>query len=253
MNTGIIVQARIKSTRLPSKILKKILGKPILILELERIKKIMNIDEIIVVIPISPGDEIIEEIVYKYDKSIKVFKGSENDVLDRYFKAAQLFKLDNIVRITSDCPLIDPKVSNLVIKKFFENNCDYCSNVEPRTFPYGLETEIFSYNILNKIWQKVKRSDEREHVTLYIRKHLNEFKFQNVTNSIDLTNLRWMLDYQRDFDFIQEVYKKLYNVKKDIFYMEDILNLLKKEPNLINEIESWHKLSDTFKRKRIIK
>lgn len=231
-NIVVIIQARTGSTRLPRKIMKTILGKPILILDLERIRRMETINKIVVATTELKEDDTIVKVVRDYNEGIGIFRGSESDVLDRYYKAARELNADIIVRITSDCPLIDPKVSDLVVETFLKNEFDYCCNNMPRTFPHGLDTEVFSFKALKKVWEEAKKPYEREHVTPYIRKNPDKFKIINVKNSVDLSHLRWTLDYPEDFEFITEIYKRLYH-KKKIFYMEDMLDVLTKEPWLI--------------------
>lgn len=228
-----IVQARMGSTRLPGKVMKKILGKEVILHDIERLKQIKNLDEIVIATTTKNTDSIIVETVKNYDSNIGIFRGSEEDVLDRYYKAAKKFNADVIVRITSDCPLIDPLVSDKVIDAFIDNNCDYCSNTLKRTFPQGLDTEVFSFEALEKAWNEAKEDYQREHVTPYLYEHPEKFKLLNISNDKDLSHLRWTLDTIEDFNFINEIYKRLYS-EKNIFDMNDILNVLEKEPYLID-------------------
>lgn len=238
MNIVVITQARVGSTRLPGKIMKKILGKTVLIHDLDRIKEMKTINKIVVATTDLEEDDIIVKAVNGYDRNIGIYRGSESDVLDRYYKAAKEFNATVIVRITSDCPLIDPKVSDLVVETFLKNDCDYCCNTLPRTFPHGLDTEVFSFEALERVWEEAKSPYEREHVTPYIREDTNKFRRINVKNNDDLTHLRWTLDYPEDFEFITKIYERLYP-KKKIFYMQDIQNVLHKEQWLV-EINSKH-------------
>ena len=212
--------------------MKKILGKKVLIHDLDRIKEMRTINKIIVATTDLKEDNIIPKTVKKYDKSVGIFRGSKDDVLDRYYKAAKEFNADVIVRITSDCPLIDPKLSDLVVEAFQKNECGYCCNNMPSTYPHGLDTEVFSFEALERAWEEAKIPYEREHVTPYIRENPNKFKLLNVKSNVNLSHLRWTLDYPEDFEFITEIYKRLYP-KKRIFYMGDILDVLNKEPWLI--------------------
>ena len=228
----VITQARVGSTRFPGKIMKEILGKTVLIHDLDRIKEMKTINKIVVATTDLEKDDSIINTVKKYNKNIGIYRGSEDDVLDRYYKAAKEFNANVIVRITSDCPLIDPNISDLVVETFLENKCDYCCNNMPRTYPHGLDTEVFSFEALERAWREARKSYEREHVTPYIRESPDKFKIINVWNNVDLSNLRWTLDYQEDFEFITEIYKRL-SPKKKIFYRQDILDVLNKEPWLI--------------------
>ncbi len=124
----------------------------------------------------------------------------------------------------------------MVVEAFLKNDCDYCCNTLPRTFPHGLDTEVFSLDALERVWEEAKSPYEREHVTPYIREDTNKFRRINVKNNDDLTHLRWTLDYPEDFEFITKIYERLYS-KKKIFYMQDILNVLHAEHWLV-EINS---------------
>lgn len=232
MRVVAIVQARMGSTRFPCKVMKKILGKAVLIYDIDRIKKMKTICKIVVATTDLKKDDLIAKTIKKYDTNIGVYRGNECDVLDRYYKAAKKFNANIIVRITSDCPLIDPRISDLVVKTFMENSCDYCCNNMPRTFPHGLDTEVFSFEALERAWKEAKTPYEREHVTPYIRENPDKFKIINTKNNVDLSQLRWTLDYPEDLEFIAEIYKRLYP-SKEIFYMEEVLDVLSKEPWLI--------------------
>ena len=230
-NVVVIIQARMGSTRLPGKIMRSILGKTILIHDLERIKRMKTINGIVVATTILDEDDIIVDSVKNYDKTIGIYRGSQENVLERYYEAAMEFKTDIIVRITSDCPLIDPTISDLVVETFLENQCDYCCNNMPRTYPHGLDTEVFSFEALEKAWREAKATFEKEHVTEYIINNPDNFRLLNVSNDKILNNLRWTLDYLEDFTFIKEIYMRLY-MKKKFFNMNDILELINNEPNL---------------------
>ncbi len=227
-----IVQARMGSTRLPGKVMRTVLGEPILLHTLDRIKKIKSLDKIVIAITTKKQDDIIVGTVGEYDGTIGLFRGSEEDVLDRYYRAATEFGAEAIVRITSDCPLIDPIVSEKVIKTFLGNKCDYCSNNLKRTYPLGLDTEVLTFSALKKTWEEASKDFEREHVTPYIRNNPNKFKHLNVSNDADLSHYRWTLDTPDDLAFINEIYKRLYR-DEETFYTSDVLNLLKNDFNLL--------------------
>lgn len=227
-----IVQARMSSTRLPGKVMKKIVGKLIILHDIDRIKQIKNLNKIVIATTTKKENDIIVKTIKNYDSEIGIFRGSEDDVLDRYYKAAKEFNADVIVRITSDCPLFDPIVSDKVIEAFLNNECDYCSNTLNRTYPLGLDTEIFSFDTLEKAWKEAKENYQREHVTPYVYEHPDKFKLLNVSNNKNLSHLRWTLDTIKDFKFISEIYKRLYN-ENNIFHMKNILKILEKEPELI--------------------
>ena len=226
-----IIQARMGSTRLPGKVLKNIVGKPILAHIIERLKKSRLIDEIVVATTKKTNGPILK---IAQECGVKSFTGSEEDVLDRYYQAAKEYKADVIVRITADCPLIDPRIIDKVIKYYLKNKdrFDYVSNVLERSFPQGLDTEVFPFNVLKKAWYEAKKTYEREHVTIYIYEHLEIFQLANVENSKDLSYMRWTVDEEKDLKFIREIYRRLYREDK-IFCAKDVLNLLEKEPELL--------------------
>lgn len=233
VKTVVIVQARMGSTRLPNKVLLDIEGEPTLWRVINRLSYTKTVDEIIIATTESPSDDAIEN--FAKENGIKYFRGSENDVLDRYYQCAKNHQADTIVRITADCPLIDPRVVDKIVGFFKEHQdiYDYVSNVIPPTFPDGLDTEVFSFSALEKAWKEAKYTSEREHVTAYIYKNPNKFKLYNITNDIDYSALRWTLDTENDLIFIREVYKML-GKDNEIFYMEDVIQLLNKNPELKN-------------------
>lgn len=233
MKVVAIIQARMGSTRLPGKVMKEILGKPVILWDLERVCLSKLIDEIVVAIPYGKENDVIVDTIKEYNDMIVTTRGSEDDVLDRYYNAAVQSTADIVVRITSDCPLIDPTVMDKVIRKFLNSDCDYCSNSLKRTYPLGLDTEVFSFDALAKAWREANIGYEREHVTPYIIENPDEFKSLNVPNDIDLSHYRWTLDTKEDFEFINAIYQKIYP-EKHVFFMDDILDLLNREPSLID-------------------
>lgn len=232
MRVVCIVQARMGSTRLPGKVLKKICGKTVLEHDIERLRMIKNIDEII----IATTDKDIDTRIV--DESIRLgvnyFRGPEEDVLSRYYYAAKEYNADVVVRVTSDCPLIDPKISEKIIQHYLNNidKYDYVSNTIERTYPRGLDTEVFSFKVLEKAFCKAKLHRDREHVTPYIWSNTEIFKIYQYKNEIDYSNLRWTLDTKEDFELISKIYKKMYYHKKFDFKFKNILNLYNEDPEL---------------------
>jgi len=227
----VIIQARMGSSRLPGKILEDIEGQPMLWHIVNRVKTCKLIDEIVVATTVEKNDDQVEEFCKKND--IEVFRGSEADVLDRYYQVAQLYKADVIARITGDCAVIDPKVTDRVVASYLENqdSCDFASNALNRTYPYGVETEVTSFEVLKSAWENAKEERYREHVMPYIIDHPELFHLKSVESNEDLSYLRWTVDQKEDLELIREIYKRLYSPGK-IFYMEDILELVSKEPHL---------------------
>jgi spore coat polysaccharide biosynthesis protein SpsF (cytidylyltransferase family) len=231
-----IIQARTGSTRLPKKVLAKIEGKPMLWHIIERVKKAKNINEIIIATTNRKEDKKIIKIAKK--SGVKSFAGSEEDVLDRYYKAAEKYNTDIIVRITGDCPFVDPEIIDKIVEFFKKNNFDYVSTghitkqKHELNYPAGLNTEVFSFSALKKAWKQALLPSEREHVTPYIWKNDKLFKIRTINSGQNFSHMRWTVDEKQDLKLIREVYKKLYSDQK-IFLMQDILDLFKKEPYLM--------------------
>ncbi len=224
-----ILQARMSSSRFPGKVLKPLLDKPMMIRQIERIKRSNLIDKIIVATSTDKTDDEIEVVCKNYN--IEYFRGSLNDVLDRYYQLAKLYNPDQVVRLTADCPLTDCKLIDEIIEFHVKNDYDYTSNAIKRTYPIGLDVEILKFDILKEIWLKAKLKEEREHLTHYIYNNFELFNTFSYENSEDLSSLRWTVDYFEDYIFIQKVYNILYPVNKS-FNTNDIYNLLAKMPEL---------------------
>ncbi|WP_058953760.1 cytidylyltransferase domain-containing protein [Clostridium tyrobutyricum] len=237
MNIVCIVQARTGSTRLPGKVIKKICGKTVLEHDIDRLKRVKNIDKIIIATTTLEKDNAIVEEAKRMD--VDYFRGSEEDVLSRYYYAAKENNGDVVVRITSDCPLIDSEVTEKIIQYYLYNNAkyDYVSNTIDRTYPRGLDTEVFSFKALEKAFNEAESLRDKEHVTPYIWDNPSIFRLAQYKNEIDYSNLRWTLDTKEDFELISKIYGYLYKEKGNEFNLEDILNLYVGHPELreINE------------------
>lgn len=233
-NITAIIQARVGSTRLPNKIFNTIKGKPILWHVINRVSFSKNIDKIVVATTDLKEDDITEQ--FCKENKIQFYRGSSDDVLSRYYEAAKKFNADLIIRITSDCPVIDPIILDKMLINFFElyekEKIDYMSNTIVRTFPRGLDAEIFPFNVLEKTYNEAKQDYEREHVTPYIYQHPEIFEIKNFGNDRDYSFHRWTVDTIEDFQLIEEIYEALYK-ENDIFYFEDILRLFEQKPDLI--------------------
>ncbi len=200
-----ITQARMGSTRLPGKVLKMAGDKTFLEIHLERVLKSKVVNKVVLATTDLDKDNPIAELGNRI--GIAVFRGSEQDVIDRYYQAALEHNADVIVRITSDCPLIDPVIIDEITTQFLKNeNCDFCSNIIERTFPDGMDVEVFSMEALTKAWKDASSSADREHVTYYIWQHSdlmqgNLFKAVNVVakDGLNYSNLRLTLDYPEDY------------------------------------------------------
>lgn len=229
MKAKIIIQARLGSTRLPGKVLLKIMDKTILEYLIERVKKAKNVEDII--IATTTKEEDLDIINLAHRLQVNTFRGSENDVLDRFYQAAKTFNVKHVVRITADCPFMDSNIIDDVVCCYFESSADYCSNVSERTFPDGEDVEVFSFATLEYAWRNANLASEREHVTPYIRNHPNIFKIANFKHKIDFSKKRWTLDRKEDFKFIKAILEGLYPINPD-FHMEDILKFLEHNPHL---------------------
>jgi len=228
--TGAIIQARMASTRLPGKVIKKIGNKTVLEHVIDRAKRINNCYKIVLATTDKRRDDVLEKIARKL--KISVFRGSEEDVLDRYYQAAKFFKIDPVIRITADCPLFDPKIIDRALNLYFSDNYDYVSNVHPPTFPDGFSAEIFKFEALEKSWRQADLSQEREHVHPYLYRKLGTFKIGNLVNKKDFSYIRLTLDEKDDLTLIRMVYKKLYSDNKQ-FGFKEIIKLFEREPELI--------------------
>ncbi|HLD89001.1 MAG TPA: UDP-2,4-diacetamido-2,4,6-trideoxy-beta-L-altropyranose hydrolase [Candidatus Nanoarchaeia archaeon] len=231
MKVAAIIQARTGSTRLPKKVLLDISGKPMLVHVIDRVKMAKKVDEIIIATTTNKKDDVVVNIAKK--EEVNFFRGSEEDVLDRYYNAAKQSRADLIVRITSDCTLIDPEIIDRIIGKFqnvFENKkADYASNVHERTFPRGLDVEVFSFKALEKSFKEAKDPVYREHVTAYIYRHPEIFKICSLkaSNEYFAPELRFCVDTKEDLALIRKIYEKLY--KKGFVETRKAIWLVKKD------------------------
>ncbi len=232
MKTVIITQARMTSTRLPGKVMKKVLGKPLLEYHIERLKRVRTADEIIVATTGNDVDDVI--VTLAREQNIGYYRGSEEDVLLRYYEAAKEAEADVVVRVTSDCPLIDPEIVDLIIK-FYQDNIehyDYVSNTLRRTYPRGMDTEVFGVGVLNDVHERAKSPVEREHVTRYIYAHPELYRLGCILHEEDLSGHRWTVDTEEDFRLIRNIIEELYP-EKPCFSMSDCLDLLQKHPEWV--------------------
>ena len=234
-----IVQARMGSSRLPGKVLKPVLGKPLLWHLVRRLQHSKLIDKIGIATTNNKNNEPIIRLAQ--EMGLALFRGSEEDVLDRFYKAARQFGASVIVHITSDCPLVDYEVADRVIGYYLENEgkFDYVSNMHPQTFPDGLDVSVYSFAALEKAWREATKPFQREHVTPYIWDQPEIFRIGNVENDVDLSGReRWTLDYEEDYEFIKAIYENLYK-EGEVFLMRDILRFLDAHPE-IREINKMH-------------
>lgn len=235
----IIVQARMTSTRLPGKILKKVLGKSLLEYQIERLRRVKSADEI--VIATTTNDTDIPIIDLCNILSVPYYRGPEEDVLARYYGAAQKYKASVVVRVTSDCPLIDPKVIDEVINFYLNNGYDYVSNTIKRTYPRGMDTEVFSSRVLEEAFLEATAVPDREHVTPFIYRNPYRYRLGNVEYSEDQSVHRWTVDTPEDFELVRNIITSLYPVNP-VFSLEDCITLLKENPE-------WQKINGHVEQK----
>jgi len=223
-----IIQARMGSTRLPRKVLLDICGRSMLWHVVNRVRQAKLLSGVVVATSVDSSDDPVAGFCEQ--EGNPCFRGSEDDVLDRYYQTARWMSADVIVRITADCPLIDPNVVASVVQCYLDGNYDYVSNTDPPTFPDGLDTEVFSLEALKRTWHEARLQSEREHVTPYIRKHPELFRIGNVTYGEDLSSMRWTVDEPRDLGFVRAVYDHLKSMSSN---MADALDILKEHPELM--------------------
>ena len=224
-----IIQARMTSTRLPEKILKDICGKPELWHVVTRVRRSGLVDDTIVATTLSETDDVVAAFCER--EGFPCFRGSEEDVLDRYYRAALHVGADVVVRVTGDCPLIDPGVIDAVLSLYGEGGHDYVSNVVPPTFPDGLDVEVFSLRALELSSRNAKLRSEREHVSLYVRNHPELFGAACLRADVDRSDLRWTVDEPEDLEFVRTIYGELYAENPGFGY-EDVVALLERRPEI---------------------
>lgn len=225
-----IIQARMGSTRLPHKVLKQLCGKSVIEHIVDRINICKNIDNVIVATTkLEEDNAIVDECE---NLNALIFRGDNINVLSRYYNAAKDINADIIVRVTADCPLLDPYLLSEMIKYFNEIKPDYLSNCIKKTFPRGLDIEIFTFKTLEKAYKNATKEFEKEHVTPYIYQNAEDFKIDNFLGARDHSDHRWTIDTKEDFMLIDEIYKNLYK-KGQIFSTSEVLAFLKKNPHLL--------------------
>ncbi len=231
-----IIQARLGSTRLPGKLLRPIQGKALLEHVVLRVRAAKSIQNIVIAATTNVLDDPIVELAKKL--SVTCYRGSEEDVLDRFYQAAKSVKATVIVRITPDDPFKDPEVIDKAVHLLTSSQppLDYVANAScdgsiVPTYPEGLDTEAFTMDCLTRMWTSASKPSEREHVTPYVFSHRSEFQIKSFANPIDLSSHRWTIDYENDFAFADAIYARLYP-SKPLFLMNDILQLLAREPEL---------------------
>ncbi len=236
-----IIQARIGSTRLKGKILADINGEPMLYRVYKQIKNCKLLNKVIIATTFLEEDN--ETVKFLEKNNMEYFRGEPTNVLDRYFECAKKINADVIVRMTADNPLMDPDIIDRVIQHYTENDFDYVANNNPRTYPYGMDVEIFSFNALKEAWLKSKLPSEKEHVTGYIINN-ETFKKDNVSLEEDYSNIRITVDRTKDLELIREIYSR---IDYRPILIKHIKKLYKEEPELFRMNENYIKDEGYFK------
>lgn len=212
--------------------MKEVLGKPLLEHQVERMKRVKLADEIVVATTLNDADRVVVDFCDRL--SISCFRGSEKDVLTRYYEAAKAFHADVVVRLTSDCPLIDPSIVERVLQYYYFDHFeeyDYVSNCLIRTYPRGMDTEVFPVRVLEEAFLEATDPQDREHVTSFIYQHDQRYRVSNVAYSRNCSWHRWTVDTEEDFILIKQILESLYPAKPE-FSMEDVLDLIARDPRL---------------------
>ena len=223
-----IIQARMTSTRLPGKVLMEVMGRPLLSYQIERLRFSKRIDKIIIATTVNKEDTQIVELCQK--EGLNFYRGSEDDVLDRYYQAAKRYNTKHIMRLTADCPLIDPDICDSIADTYFESGVDYIRTGE--TFAEGLDCEVISLRALTKSWLEAESKSEREHVTLYVRNHSELFKTMVKENETDDSRYRITVDEENDFFVVKAILENLYKGSDGYFPVREIKSYLDSHPEV---------------------
>jgi spore coat polysaccharide biosynthesis protein SpsF len=237
---AVIIQARMGSTRLPGKVLKLIGGRPMLAIQVERAKQAKLADRVIVATSISAQDDQIAEFCRKI--GVDCFRGAEDDVLTRYYECARQYRADVVVRLTADCPLIDPAVIDSVIQLYLDEKVDYAANaVPPETsmFPDGSDVEVFSWQALARACQEAQDPHDREHVTFYFWKYDNGFTLAQMKQVKNWSKYRFTVDYPEDYEVVGEIIKEL-NDRGQFGHLAEIIDILDSNPELIKKNSQYY-------------
>lgn len=233
MNIVAIIQARMSSTRLPKKVLLPLGKKTVIENVYDRVSRSKLINKVVLATTTDPSDDILSE--FCQSKGMEVFRGSLDDVLDRYYQAGKHYKTDVIVRITGDCPLCDAEIIDRTVSKHIKDHNDFTATayLGNETFADGLDVDVFDFSAIKTSWEKARLSYQREHVGQYITANAKDFKIGHIENSENLSSKRWTLDEPNDYEFLKAVYQGLGQESND-FNMKEILQYLKDHPELEN-------------------
>lgn len=222
MKVTAIIQARMTSTRLPGKVLLEVKGNPLLAYQVEQLRFARSIGELIVATTVNNSDDPIA--AFAESRGINVFRGSEDDVLDRYYQAAKDYKAEYIMRLTADCPLIQPDICDRITEYYFGNGCDYMRTGP--NFAEGLDCEVFSFKALEKAWKTARLKSDREHVTLFFRNHPELFSAAGLDNSTDDSRYRITVDRPEDFEVVKIIIESLYKGERTPIHFSEIRSFL---------------------------
>ena len=229
MKATAVIQVRMGSTRFPGKIMMKLDEKfTVLDYVIRQLGYSKLLENIIIATTNLEQDDVV--VQYSKDNGLAYFRGEPLDVLDRYYKCAKEFSLDVIVRITSDAPFQDPTIIDEVISKFQENDCDFASNNIIRTYPIGIDTEVFSFNTLEKTWKEAKLPSEREHVTTFMKKNNEMFKIYNLENKEKIPIYKLTIDRKEDLEFLKKIATSINN---EPILMNDVYQLFTQKPEIL--------------------
>lgn len=228
------------SSRLPRKVLAGIGGRTMLSHVVRRATAAKTLQKVVVATSSEPADDVVE--AWCQDNGVSFFRGSENDVLDRYYHAAYHYRAEAVTRITSDCPMIDPEIIDRTVSAFLDQRPDYASNTRARTYPRGLDTEVMTFAALQRAWSEARNPYQRIHVTPFIYENPEMFSILSVTGETDYSCYRWTVDTHEDLEFVRAVYARL----GETFSYHDALGLIKREPKLaeINRFVTQKALHD---------
>ena len=229
MKTVAIIQAHMGSTRLPGKVMCDIEGSSMLARVVRRTRRARKLDQVVVACATDPVDDVLLPECAKL--GVEVFRGSDTDVLDRYLGAASHFQATTIVRITSDCPLIDPEIIDQVVAAFEQAGPDYAANILQRTYPRGLDTEVFRLSGLERCWGEAREKYQRVHVTPYFYQNPDKFRLLNVFGVCDYSPYRWTVDTPEDLEFVRRIYRHLGS--DETFSWIKVLALVRGNPELL--------------------
>ena len=230
--TLVVIQARMGSSRLPGKVLREVCGRPLLALQVERMRRSRRADRILVATPDTPADQPLAAL--SRDLGLACFQGSENDVLDRFYQACRsvgLSDADAVVRVTADCPLLDPDLMDEIIGIHLAGEYDYVTNTLPPSYPDGLDVEVLGFAALVRAWREAELPSDREHLTRFIRRRPESFRHRNLPHDPDLSALRWTVDQEEDLRFVTQVFEHFREVGT-AFSWQEVLAFVERHPDI---------------------